>query len=106
MTIQNGITNVATGSKSKRTSTTYGPVKRPSVAKAIANTFAIELVPVLQELNRDGIVAPSTIAEALNKRGVPTARGGKWAITTVTNLISRLALIGVDMANVATKQAA
>jgi hypothetical protein len=86
MTIQNINTN------SERT-VTDGRVNRPSVAKAKANTFALNLIPVLEALNKDGIVSPGAIAVTLNERGVPTARNGKWAVTTVTNLISRLALI-------------
>ena len=30
-----------------------------------------------------------TIAEALNTRGVPTARGGRWQAMTVSNLLAR-----------------
>jgi hypothetical protein len=86
MTIKNNNTN------SER-AVTDGRVNRPSVAKAKANTFALNLIPVLETLNKEGNVSPGAIAIVLNKRGVPTARNGKWAATTVTNLISRLALI-------------
>jgi hypothetical protein len=30
-----------------------------------------------------------TIAEALNTRGVPTARGGRWQAMTVSNVVAR-----------------
>lgn len=65
----------------------------PNVAKTNANAFAVSLIPVLQALSGEGIVGPVAIATALNARGVPTARNGKWAVTTVTNLIGRLAVI-------------
>lgn len=70
-----------------------GRANFPNVAKTNANAFAVSLIPVLQELAVRGIVGPVEIAAALNARGVPTARNGKWAVTTVTNLIGRLAVV-------------
>lgn len=86
MKIQNNSTKI-------EQAVTDGRVNRPSVAKAKANAFALNLIPVLEAMAKDGIVSPGAIAFTLNERGIPTARKGKWAITTVTNLISRLALI-------------
>lgn len=89
MTIQNINTN-------RERTVTDGRVNRPNVAKAKANNFAMDLMPLIQALAKDGIVSPGAIAVTLNERGVPTARNGKWAVTTVTNLISRLALINAS----------
>jgi hypothetical protein len=33
------------------------------------------------------------LAEELNRRGIPTAHGGKWHRTTVTRILTRLGLI-------------
>ncbi|MES2018749.1 MAG: hypothetical protein V4484_19840 [Pseudomonadota bacterium] len=68
-------------------------MKLPNVAKTKANAFAVNMIPALQELAVAGIVGPVAIAAALNARGVPTVRNGKWAVTTVTNLIGRLAVV-------------
>ncbi|MGI4718994.1 MAG: hypothetical protein ACRYF6_11545 [Janthinobacterium lividum] len=73
-----------------------GRVNRLNVAKANANTFALDMIPIFQALEKEGIISPSVIAETLNERSVPTARGGKWAVTTVTNLIGRLAVLNVQ----------
>jgi hypothetical protein len=72
---------------------TTGRTDFPNVAKTKANAFAVSLIPVLQDLAGEGIVGHVAIAAALNARGVPTARNGKWAVTTVTNLIGRLAVL-------------
>lgn len=89
MNTQNNISH----SNSETTQPVDGRVNRPNVAKANANTFALDLLPLLQALYKENIVSPSAISDHLNKLGVPTARGGKWAVTTVTNLISRLAVL-------------
>lgn len=96
--------NTSNSSKTTQTATTDGCPKRFSVAKVKADTFALELIPVLKELTIAGIVSPTATAAALNERGIPTARGGKWAITTVTNLIGRLAVINAEVADAARKK--
>lgn len=79
--------------KSETTKPVNGLVIRPNVAKANANAFALDMLPLLQALSKQNIVSPSAITDQLNKQGMPTARGGKWAVTTVTNLISRLTVL-------------
>ena len=91
MTTQNRITHT----NADRISATDDRVTRPNVAKVSADTFALNMIPVLQALEKERVVSPSAIAQILNERGVPTARGGKWAVTTVTNLISRLAVLNL-----------
>lgn len=58
--------------------------------KADADAFAQSLVPVLQDLREEGITSMRAIAAELNRRAVPTARGGKWHLTSVANLLRRL----------------
>ena len=54
-----------------------------------ADAFALTIKPTIDEIRSAGISTLSGIASALNRRGIPTARGGRWAATTVGNIISR-----------------
>jgi len=55
-----------------------------------ADTFARTISPTIKEIRAAGINTLSGIARSLNARGVPTARGGKWAATTVGNVLARV----------------
>jgi DNA invertase Pin-like site-specific DNA recombinase len=52
-----------------------------------ASRFAANALPVIENIQRAGISTLSGIAEALNARGINTARGGKWHPATVKNLM-------------------
>ena len=54
-----------------------------------ANQFASNVLPIVREIEKAGITTLKGLAEALNARGVRTARGGKWHPTTVANLKRR-----------------
>jgi DNA invertase Pin-like site-specific DNA recombinase len=54
-----------------------------------ANAFAANVLPVVRELQASGTTAVRAIAEALNTRGIRTARGGEWHHSTVRNLLAR-----------------
>ena len=58
-------------------------------ATANADTFARKRLDVIADIESTGITTLSAIAAELNKRGVKTARGGKWYATTVRNLRNR-----------------
>jgi DNA invertase Pin-like site-specific DNA recombinase len=45
--------------------------------------------PIIQDIQRTGIESHNAIAAELNRRGVPTARGGKWAHVQIGNLLAR-----------------
>jgi hypothetical protein len=47
------------------------------------------VVPVVRELQAAGVTTTRAIAEALNARGIRTARGGEWHHSTVRNLLAR-----------------
>ena len=49
------------------------------------------MVPVIDEIIGAGITSDTGIADALNARGVPTARGGRWFAQTVANVRRRAA---------------
>lgn len=57
-----------------------------AVRKARADTFAANILPVIRGLQEQGLSLRG-VAQALNDRGVKTARGGQWYATTVRNII-------------------
>jgi hypothetical protein len=59
--------------------------------KAEADKFAGKLAPVIEEIREAGITTGRGIAAELNKREIPTARGGRWHLLTVQRLLNRLA---------------
>jgi DNA invertase Pin-like site-specific DNA recombinase len=55
----------------------------------IANAFAANLVPIIAQIQANGATSFHAIADALNARGVRTARGGVWHASTARNLVLR-----------------
>lgn len=60
-----------------------------AAVRAKANQFAENTLPIVHQIQRAGLTTLRDIAEALNARGIPTARGGTWAPQTVANLMKR-----------------
>jgi DNA invertase Pin-like site-specific DNA recombinase len=60
-----------------------------SINRAKADKFAANLLPIIRAIQKSGERRLAKIAEALNARGIRTARGGQWYPTTVANLLSR-----------------
>ena len=56
---------------------------------ALAAQFAANVLPVVSSIRASGVVTLKGIAEALNARGIRTARGGAWYASTVKNLVGR-----------------
>ena len=56
--------------------------------KAAAERFAANILPLIRPL-RTGGKSLREIAKALDARGVPTARGGKWAATQIADILKR-----------------
>jgi len=54
-----------------------------------ASRFAANILPVIESIQRAGIITLSGIADALNARGVATARGRQWYPTTVKAVLDR-----------------
>jgi len=50
-----------------------------------ADRFADNVMPIIRDLRRKGINSFRELAQALNDRGVKTARGGEWHASTVRN---------------------
>jgi DNA invertase Pin-like site-specific DNA recombinase len=63
-------------------------------AKTSADRFAANVMPIVATIQRSGVTSFGGIATSLNNRGVRTARGGRWHVSTVMNLLKRSALNG------------
>jgi DNA invertase Pin-like site-specific DNA recombinase len=57
--------------------------------KAEADRYAANVLPIIREAQKAGASTLRQIAEALNARGIPTARGGQWYAQTVANVLER-----------------
>ena len=54
-----------------------------------ADEFVVRLLPVVMAIRATGATTLETISCALNERGVRSARGGKWHVSSVLNLLTR-----------------
>jgi DNA invertase Pin-like site-specific DNA recombinase len=54
-----------------------------------ADAFASNVMPVIDSLRGAGITDLRGLASALNNRGIRTARGGRWHVSNVKNVIDR-----------------
>ena len=52
-----------------------------------AKTRALEIVPIIQEIKEEGVSTLTGIANALNKMGIGSPRGGKFYPQTVKNVL-------------------
>ena len=57
--------------------------------KAEADRYAANVLPIIREAQKAGASTLRQIAEALNARGIPTARGGQWYAQSVANILER-----------------
>jgi DNA invertase Pin-like site-specific DNA recombinase len=58
-----------------------------------ATERAADLAPVISQLRQEGVGSLGALAAALNGRGVPSARGGRWTATAVRRVVARSDLI-------------
>ena len=61
-----------------------------AVLQAQARARAADLAPIIAELRAAGVVTLQAIADGLNERGIPAARGGQWRITQVVRLLETI----------------
>ena len=54
-----------------------------------ADRFASSILPIIEAVRRSGVMTLSGIAEALNTRGIRSARGGRWHVSAVQNVMAR-----------------
>lgn len=57
--------------------------------KAEADRYAANVLPIIREAQKAGASTLRQIADALNARGIPTARGGQWYAQSVANILGR-----------------
>jgi DNA invertase Pin-like site-specific DNA recombinase len=74
-----------------RTNLGEASAKGASANRAVADAFAANVLPVVRQIQASGVTGFRAIAEALNARGIRTARGGAWHDSTVRNLLARAA---------------
>jgi DNA invertase Pin-like site-specific DNA recombinase len=54
-----------------------------------ADRFVGEIIPIIGAIQRAGITSLRGIAAALEARGIRTARGGRWQVSNVRNVLAR-----------------
>src|SRR3954462_7823680 len=57
--------------------------------QAEANRFAKNLLPIIRNIQAGGPIGMVSIAKELNQRGIRTARGGQWHVSSVANVLAR-----------------
>jgi DNA invertase Pin-like site-specific DNA recombinase len=69
-----------------------GSIGRQALA-ASADAFAAGLIPIIQALQSSGATTLDALTRGLNERGVRSARGARWHVSSVANLLSRTKLL-------------
>lgn len=72
-----------------RTNLPDARAKAAASNRTLAASFAVNVLPVIRQIEAAGATSYRAIAGALNARGVRTARGGQWRDTTVRNMMLR-----------------
>jgi DNA invertase Pin-like site-specific DNA recombinase len=57
--------------------------------RANADRHAANVLPIIRAVQKTGASSLRDIADALNARGIATARGGRWFAMTVSNMLTR-----------------
>lgn len=52
--------------------------------------FARDLAAVVRDIRASGQLKLRAMAAELNRRGMPTRRGGRWHVSNVRNLLARV----------------
>jgi DNA invertase Pin-like site-specific DNA recombinase len=60
-----------------------------AAVRAEADRAARNVLPIICEIQKSGSKTLRAIAEALNARGIPTPRGGRWHAMSVRNVLAR-----------------
>jgi hypothetical protein len=85
-------------------------IRGGAAAKKATNSRASALVPTVRKLKAKGFVSHRALADQLNQKGIPAPRGGRWYLTSVVRMLTRLGLttVGNGRTNqrLAVKQAA
>ena len=79
----------ASGAKLGNPRTAEAAVKAHAANRAAADRFAVNILPMVREIQAAGRTSLREIAATLNARGIRTARGGRWGSSSVRNLLLR-----------------
>jgi DNA invertase Pin-like site-specific DNA recombinase len=63
--------------------------KGADMQRANADAYAANVLPVIRQIQASGASTLRAVADALNARGIHTARGGQWYAATVRNVLER-----------------
>lgn len=58
------------------------------VQTAAADEFAANVMPIVLAIRKTGATTLEAMSQALNQRGIRSARGGKWRASSVANLLA------------------
>jgi DNA invertase Pin-like site-specific DNA recombinase len=72
-----------------RTNLAEAQAKGAAATREAADRFAANVVPIIDQLRASGVTSLRAITAGLNARGVRTARGGQWHVTSVRNILGR-----------------
>jgi DNA invertase Pin-like site-specific DNA recombinase len=72
-----------------RTNLADAQARAHEVNRATAEAFAANVLPIVRQIQAAGVSGLQNLADALNDRGVRTARGGAWHNSTVRNPLAR-----------------
>lgn len=67
-----------------------GAVAASAARRQVADHAAYALVPVIEELRRNGVASLAGLAAGLNARGVTSPRGSEWTATGVRRVLARV----------------
>jgi DNA invertase Pin-like site-specific DNA recombinase len=80
----------ATGAKlGNPTNSAAAAAKGRAVSLNDTDAFAARTMPAIHQIQQSGITSLRGIAIALNNRGERTARGGRWQVSNVRNVLAR-----------------
>jgi hypothetical protein len=78
-----------------KTSSRSRGIRGGEAGKRPADFRARALLPTVRKLKARGFISQRTLADELNRMGIPAPRGGRWYQITVARLLTRLGLITV-----------
>jgi DNA invertase Pin-like site-specific DNA recombinase len=72
-----------------KTNLAEASAKGTAANRKAADAFAVNVLPVVRQVQAKGVTDLRGLAAALNERGIRTVRGGAWHNSTVRNLLAR-----------------
>jgi DNA invertase Pin-like site-specific DNA recombinase len=59
------------------------------IQRAEADRFAANMLPIIRSIQASGPMGMVAVAKHLNERGMRTARGAHWHVSSVANILAR-----------------